>query len=117
MKNSRKHVSLLVTALMAIIYYVVTDPDMGLVENLPYGVELMMVLNVFIIAGLCITLVEMAPVIFFDGNDQIDGDERELVRRAKQDPVGASNVYLGNSIRVVGYSIIIAMSIMVVLGQ
>jgi hypothetical protein len=110
MNATRKNISVLVFVALGIIYYLFTDPDLGIISNLPFGAELLIVLNIFVLSALSIALIEMAPRLFFDGGE-LDGDERDLIRKAKNDAKAAATIYLGNSIRTVGYAIIVGATI------
>ena len=91
-----------------ITYFIVTDPDSKLIQNLPFGSDLVLILGIFVISISAILFIESVPDFYID---YIYGDERETKLKAMEDPIGASIVMLSKSVRILGYAIIIAYSI------
>ncbi len=104
---NKKRVSLFVMIILAVVYYLVTDPDGPLaIKDLPFGVELVMMLNIFILAGLGITMIEFGPSVFFNGGNA-DTNEYKLIIMAKEEG-SSGELYVGSSIRMLAYAIIVA---------
>ena len=85
---------------------IVFDPSNGLIKGLPFGVELVLAVNVIIVALLGTLLIDTANSMWSDISD----NEKGLVDTAiKQGDAGT--IYLGTSIRMVAYAIVIAAAV------
>jgi hypothetical protein len=91
-----------------VVYYLVTDPDTKLFQNLPFGSGLILTLNIFILTAVAVWVVEVLPDYFLD---IVYGRESKLVEIAKQTPQGAGYALIAKSLRILGYCIIIAAAI------
>lgn len=91
-----------------IAYYVLTDPNSSVLSNLKVGTSLILTLQIFVVAALGFWVIEVIPDFFVD---VIFGKEKELIDKAKEDPKGAAIASLSKSIRILGYAIIVAASI------
>jgi hypothetical protein len=96
------------TIFLFISYFILTDPNTDYLSNLHYGTALIITLQIFIIAALGIWIVEVNPDFFLDA---VFGKEKKLVEQAKNSATGAGLALLAKSIRILGYSIIVAGSI------
>lgn len=110
MNKNKKKVSFIIAIVMLVAYYLLTDPDLGIISNLPFGADLVIVMNIFVISAVAIVIVEVAPSLLFNGGGK-DMSEKYLIDKSIVNSDGASTIYLANSIRIVGYSIIVAASI------
>jgi len=104
----KRRISGIFILLLFIAYYISTDPDFKLFQDLPFGVGLILTLNIFVISMASIIMVEFLPDFFID---VIYGKEEKLREKAALTSVGASNVMIAKSIRILAYSFIIAASI------
>jgi hypothetical protein len=90
-----------------ITYHIVTDPDSGIITDLPFGVTLAMSLEIFVTASLGFILIEIVAGVF--RNSKVS--EYELIEMALQSPEGAGKMFLAKAIYVLAYAIIVAASI------
>jgi len=107
METKRRLTGLLIVVLF-VVYYLATDPDTKIFQDLPFGSGLILTLNIFVISLMSIIMMEVLPDFIVDG---IYGRERSLRDRACETSQGASSVMIAKSIRLLGYSFIIAASI------
>ena len=94
----KKYVISIIVLLAFVLYFKYTDADNG------YG-ALMVTLQIFIIAAVGFWLVEILPDYFIDS---VYGKERLLTEKAIEDSKGAGLALVAKSIRILGYSIIVA---------
>ena len=99
----------LLTILLSIVvfvgYFIVTDPDAGVLQNLHYGVQLALILGIFALAMPVIAFLEVHTDIY---TDEIVKDQPKTVNTASQNPTGAGLLLLSKSIALLAYSIVIA---------
>ena len=105
--ETKRYLSLIVTIGLFIVYYMIIDPDTDFnVSGIP--TELLLALNIYIIAILGIYIIEFIPDFILD---KIYGEGSKLVDVADNDPIGAGLLLVSKSIRLLAYGIIIAASI------
>ena len=104
----KRKLSIALTIAIFIFYYIATDPDTELFQNLSYGATLILTLNIFVIAMTSILLIEFAPDYFID---VIYGKESDARKIATKTPEGAGAMLIAKSIRMLAYGIIVAASI------
>jgi len=104
----KRIVSLIFIILAFIGYYIGTDPDTKVMQNLPFGISLILTFNIFIIGVVGIAIVEFIPDFIVD---KIYGKEENLTDIAKHTANGAGYALIAKSIRILAYSIIFAASI------
>jgi len=80
------------------LYFKLSDADNG------YG-ALVVTLQIFIIAAVGFWLVEILPDYFIDA---VYGKEHKLTEKALENSTGAGLALVAKSLRVLGYSIIVA---------
>lgn len=104
----KRRLSAIFVLLLFIAYYISTDPDFKLFQDLTFGVGLILTLNIFVVSMASIIMVEFLPDFFID---VIYGKEEKLRERAVLTSEGASNAMIAKSIRILAYSLIIASAI------
>ena len=104
----KRKISIFLVVGLFILYYLGTDPDTSLFQNLSFGSGIILTLNIFVLSMAAIIMVEILPDYFID---VIYGKESLLRKKAFETPQGASNVMIAKSIRILAYSFIIAASI------
>lgn len=104
----KRFLSLVITILVFIGYYLSTDPDTKFMQNLPFGVSLILTLNIFVIAIIGIVVIEFVPDFFVD---KIYGKEENLRFKAIETADGAGKAMIAKSIRILSYAIILSASI------
>jgi len=97
-KKTKRIVISILVLLAFVLYFKLTDADNG------YG-ALLVTLQIFIVAAVGFWLVEVLPDYFIDS---VFGKEHKLTEEAYKDPKGAGLALVAKSIRVLGYSIIVA---------
>jgi len=108
-KNLKRFLIATVSILLFIAYFLATDPDTKIFQNLHYGSSLILMLGIFVIASVGLWFVEIAYDWFLD---PIFGREQELVEEAKErHNQAAALVSLSKSIRILAAAIIVAASI------
>ena len=108
MNRRKKLISFISMLMLFVVYYLATDPDSNIFSNLPFGSDLILTLNIFIIGIMSILVVEFVPDFFID---EIYGKEDEVREHAVKTPEGAAMVLIAKSIRIFAYAIIITGSI------
>ena len=91
-----------------VIYFLSVDPDSTVLQNIPFGVDIILAIRIFILAIIGIVLIEFIPDFFVD---DIYGKEEDARKIANRTSTGAGMVLIAKSIRLFGYSIIVAGSI------
>lgn len=99
----------IVLSILAIIffvgYFIVTDPDMDLIKELPFGTQLVLLMGMFFIGAMAIAFIETYTDIY---TDDIAKDEERIANAALASPQGAGLVLIAKSIRILAYAIIMA---------
>ena len=96
------------TVIFFVLYFISTDPDTKIFQNLPYGSTLILTLGIFVIASVGLWIVE----VFYDWFlDPVYGKEKKLVEIAKQDPKASGLTLIAKSIRILAAAIMVAASI------
>lgn len=99
----------IVLSILAIIffvgYFIVTDPDMDLIKELPFGTQLVLLMGMFFIGAMVIAFIETYTDIY---TDDIAKDEERIANAALASPQGAGLVLIAKSIRILAYAIIMA---------
>jgi len=106
----KRRLAAILTIVMFVVYYLATDPDTTIFQNLEFGAGLILTFNIFVIAMASIILIEFVPDFFID---VIYGKEEDLRKKASETNDGAGLVMIAKSIRILAYAIIIAASIAV----
>jgi hypothetical protein len=101
---NKRSITLVVSFCMFILYFMLTDPDANLVSNLPFGVQIVLLLSILILSALCITFMETFTDIY---TDEIAADEKDLAKMASNTSEGSGLVLQAKSIRLLAYAIII----------
>lgn len=104
----KRRISGVLVIIMFIFYYLSTDPDTKLFQNLSFGSGLILTIQIFVMAMGAILMVEFLPDFFID---HIYGKEYETRKHATVTSQGAGLTLIAKSIRIFAYSIIIAASI------
>lgn len=89
-------------ALLFIGYYTLFDPSNGIVKDLPYGVELVLALNVVVLVGIGLVLADFGFSVWTDTDD----DETEVIEKSFENKNHAM-IYIGDSIRYLGLCILV----------
>jgi hypothetical protein len=92
--------------LLTVLYMIGTDPDAGLISNLPFGADVIMVTEKFLLGLLIIMFVEIVPDYL---TDKETGTVEELMRDVKGDAFASGLVILARAIKVAAYVTAIAM--------
>lgn len=103
----------LLALIMFVGYFLVTDPDTKVLEELPFGVQAVLIISIFVIAALAISFIETFTDIY---TDAIAKDENVIASKARETSEGAGYVLIAKSIRILSYAIIMASLIFSVNG-
>ena len=106
-KNKRR-IAALLTVVMFVLYYLGTDPDTKIFQNLSFGSGLILTFNIFVISMASIIVIEFIPDFFID---VIYGKEEDLRKQASNTPQGAGLALIAKSTRILAYAIITAAAI------
>lgn len=112
-KVSKRALLLLMALVMFIGYFLATDPDAKLIQELPFGAQLVMLMPIFVIGALAIAFIETYTDIY---TDDIAKDEKEIARIARNTSEGAGSILIAKSIRIFAYALIVAALIVSVNG-
>jgi len=104
----KRKLAMVMTLVMFILYYLSTDPDTKIFQDLTFGTGMILTFNIFVIAMAGIMVVEFLPDFFVD---TIYGKEEELRIKATETPQGAGSAMIAKSLRILAYSLIVAASI------
>jgi len=104
----KRRLAMIITIIMFVIYYLITDPDTKIFQNLSYGAGLILTLNIFVISIGSIIVLEFIPDFIVD---TIYGKEDILRKKAIETSEGAGKVMIAKSIRILAYAIITAAAI------
>ncbi len=101
--KKRKFVLVGVSFLALIVYHVITDPDLGIIKNLPFGGELVLFFNVVLAT---FVLVLMGDLVLDFYTDEIDDLEEKLIKKGMLTAEGAALVYLGKGVKFLGVCVV-----------
>ncbi len=95
----------IIAIVMFVGYFLITDPDMEIVKELPFGTQLVLLMSIFFIGAMVIAFIETYTDIY---TDEIAKDERKIANAAMESPNGAGQILIAKSIRILAYAIIMA---------
>ena len=98
-----RHVFMGLYSLLVIIFFVLTDPDLGLIEHLPFGASTLAMMLILSKSVLYITLMHLARRALADYID-LEG----VYRTALDSPEGAGYVAIAISLTMIAISIVIS---------
>ena len=104
----KRYLALVTLVGLFIAYWLATDPDTHFFQNLPFGSELIILLGIYLVAIFGIIVIEFIPDYFLD---VIYGKETILREEASRSDIGSGLVLIAKSLRILGYSIVLAASI------
>ena len=110
---SRRVVLSILAILMFIGYFLITDPDMEILKELPFGTQLVLLMSIFFIGAMVIAFIETYTDIY---TDDIAKDEKRIASVALESPEGAGYILIAKSVRILAYAIIMAAVIFSVNG-
>lgn len=102
---SRKLVLSVLAIVMFVGYFLITDPDMEIIKELPFGTQLVLLMGIFFIGAMIIAFIETYTDIY---TDDIAKDEKRIANVALESPHGAGLILIAKSIRILAYAIIMA---------
>lgn len=97
-----RHVFLTIGSLLTLLVLLISDPDGGFVQNLPFGSGTASTLIILVTSILYIGLLHIARKGLFDYLDL-----ESLGRKAINDSIGASIIFLGVCVAMLAISIVI----------
>lgn len=108
MEFFRKYKKLL-TILFSIVvftsYFIITDPDARVLQEMSFGVQIVLILGVFALAMPIIAFMEIHTDIY---TDDLIGDEKAVRSKAIEESSGAGLILLSKAITLLSYAIILA---------
>lgn len=105
LSKKKRLLTILLSIVVFVGYFIVTDPDVGVLQDLHYGIQLTLILGIFALAMAVIAFLEVHTDIY---TDEIVRDQAKTVDTAGQNPTGAGLLLLSKSIALLAYSIVIA---------
>ena len=102
---SRRIVLSLLAVVMFVGYFLITDPDMEIIKELPFGTQLLLLMSMFFMGAMIIAFIETYTDIY---TDDIAKDEKRIANAALESPEGAGYILIAKSIRILAYAIIMA---------
>lgn len=105
LKKSKRIVILFLSLVMFVGYFLITDPDAKIIQELPFGSQLVMLVALFVVAALAIAFIETYTDIY---TDEIAKDEGEIAKQARNTAEGAGYVLIAKSVRILAYAIVMA---------
>ena len=110
---SKRVVLSILAIVMFIGYFLITDPDMEILKELPFGTQLVLLMSIFFIGAMVIAFIETYTDIY---TDDIAKDEKRIASVALESPEGAGYILIAKSVRILAYAIIMAAVIFSVNG-
>lgn len=102
-----RHKYMLVFSILTIVAMFLTDPDSGLVQNLPFGAGGIATLLILLKSVLYVTMLHLSRRALFDYLDL-----EEYFLKAKETPEGAGKALQGVAIAMVAIAIVILASVL-----
>ncbi len=104
---SKKIIIMLVSTFTLVMYMLLTDPysDNSLLDNIPYGIQMVFLLKVLILSLVLITMMSYLVDTLTDKSYGVD--EKVLVDKAMDTPSGAGYILLSRAIIFLSGAIII----------
>ena len=95
---NRKTLLLVMSVILLSIYTMLTDPYTSntLLDNVPYGIELLFLVKVFILSITLITMMNYLVDVIVDRAYGVD--EKDLVKQAMNTPEGAGHILISRAI-------------------
>ena len=103
----RKNILMVLSTLMLVVYMLLTDPysDNSLLDNIPYGIQLVFLIKVLILSLTLITMMSYLVDLLTDTSYGVD--EKILVDKAMDTPSGAGYIMISRAIIFLAGAIII----------
>lgn len=103
----RKNILMVLSTLMLVVYMLLTDPysDNSLLDNIPYGIQLVFLIKVLILSLMLITMMSYLVDLLTDTSYGVD--EKILVDKAMDTPSGAGYIMISRAIIFLAGAIII----------
>lgn len=94
----RKSILMLVSTIALVLYMLLTDPysDNSLLDNIPYGIQLVFLVKVLILSLVLITMMSYLVDHLTDKSYGVD--EKILVTKALETPAGAGYILVSRAI-------------------
>jgi len=106
---TRRVIHLMVILTIFIGYYVLTDPQLGLISDLPFGADLVLAINFIVLATIGGITAELSFRLWSNKESEPSPIEDEALNSHQ-----AGYVYIGNSVRLLAFALIISSSIMAI---
>ena len=103
----RKNILMVLSTLILVVYMLLTDPysDNSLLDNIPYGIQLVFLVKVLILSLALITMMSYLVDTLTDKSYGVD--EKVLVDKAMDTPSGAGYIMISRAIIFLAGAIII----------
>lgn len=103
----RKNILMVLSTLILVVYMLLTDPysDNSLLDNIPYGIQLVFLIKVLILSLMLITMMSYLVDLLTDTSYGVD--EKILVDKAMDTPSGAGYIMISRAIIFLAGAIII----------
>lgn len=104
-KKNKKLLTILLSLIVFVVYFISTDPDMRLLSDMPFGVQIVLLFGIFALAMPIIAFLEIHTDIY---TDELVKDQAKVVDKASESPVGAGLILVSKSIVLLSYALIIS---------
>lgn len=98
-----RYVYMVIFSVAVMLGMFLTDPDLGIIQNLHYGAGLVATISMTSLAVIYVTMIHISRRALFDYIDMED-----LYKKASETPNGAGMVFLGISLAMVSLAIVIS---------
>jgi len=117
MSAKKKRLYLLVFIFIAfVVYSLALDPDVKLLENLPFGAGLLLTIQVLLMTSISIAIIETISDLFTDRYFAFF-DKDNVKDIVEKDPKALSIYMLAWSVRILAYGIVTAGVVMAYVGN
>lgn len=105
LKKHKKLLTILLSIIVFAGYFIITDPDTKILQDMSFGVQIVLILGIFALAMPTIAFMEIHTDIY---TDDIVKDQDRIIEKAMEQSSGAGLLLLSKAITLLSYSIIIA---------
>lgn len=105
LRKYKRLLTILASMFVFASYFIITDPDSNILQEMTYGVQIVLILGIFALAMPIIAFMEIHTDVY---TDELVGDQTNVRNKAMEQSSGAGLILLSKAITLLSYSIIIA---------
>ena len=101
----RSTILFLVSAILCVAYFIVTDPDARIITDLSYGFELIFTLRIVVVSMLMCSLYSLIRLILISPENK---EKEQLDAHVQNTPESVGQIMIAKSIVSLSYALIVA---------